>query len=108
MSKVITSPVAKWPGTVTISDPLTLPQAIAVEHAINAVMALEGASQRVVNYTLLPGICQCVEAWNLEGLGALTAETFPATPRKASAELAAWLVNEVTALYKDAEEIPNE
>lgn len=112
--KIITSPVARFPGTVTISDPLTLPQAIAMEQAIQAMQDLgEGATIAQAHYTLLPGICKCVEAWNLEDaekktlLGDLSADTFPATPRKASAELLAWLVGAVTALYNDAEDVPN-
>ncbi len=31
MSKVIVSPIARWSGTVTIADPLTLPQAELIQ-----------------------------------------------------------------------------
>lgn len=31
MSKVITSPIARWAGSVTIADPLTLPQAELIQ-----------------------------------------------------------------------------
>lgn len=108
MSKVITSPVSRFPGTVTLSDPLTLPQAIAMEQALEAVRALESPSQKQVNYTLLSGLCKCVERWEIKGYETITPDTFPATPPKASATLAAWLLEEVIALYQEAEEIPNE
>ena len=105
--KTITSPVKRFPGEIVLYDPLTLPQAIAMEQAIDAVAALDAPTQMEANYTLMPGICGCVSEWHLDGLGQLTADTFPATPKRAAAELMAWLVNEVIALYKDAEEVPN-
>ena len=42
MSKTITSPIARWQGTVTLSDPLTLPQAERIEQA-------QSASQEKIN-----------------------------------------------------------
>jgi len=106
MSKTITSPVKKWPGTVTLSDPLSFPQAIAFEDTIDAVKALEDPSQQRVNYTLLPAVLACVEKWELEGLGD-PPNPFPATPLVASALLLAWLVREVSRLFNEAEEVPN-
>ena len=106
MSKVVTSPVKKWPGTVTLSDPLSFPQAIGFEDAIDAVRALEDPSQQRVNYTLLPAVLTCVEKWELEGLGD-PPSPFPATPLVASARLLAWLVQEVSRLFNEADEVPN-
>lgn len=94
MSRLITSPVKKWPGTVTLADPLTFPQYIAWKDAI------AGAPDPKEDFTrycaaLLVGICACVEKWNLEGLGQLSPETFPASPRRASDQLLTWLVREI-------------
>ena len=105
--KTITSPVARFPGTVVLHDPLTLPQAIGMERAMDASLRLDNPSQNEINYALMPGICGCVAEWHLDNLGPLTPDTFPASPKRAAAELMAWLVNEVIALYKDAEEVPN-
>jgi len=112
MSKVIESPVKRWPGTVTLSDPLTFPQALAVEDALDAAKELgEEASQRRQNYTILPGLLACVEEWHIEGKGfpkSPSAETFPSTPATPVAELIAWLIEEIIGLYYEAEPDPNE
>jgi hypothetical protein len=108
MSKVLTSPIKRFPGTVTISDPLTLPQVIAFERSINADKALDKTvSVGEHNLVLLPGMCACVEEWHLDGLGQLTPETFPGTPRGSSIHLIIWLVNAISDLYREADEIPN-
>ncbi len=110
MSKIITSPVDKWPGTVTLSDPLTFPQALAVEDALAAAKELgEEASQRRQNYTVLPGLLGCVEEWDLENFPKNpTADTFPSTPAKPNAEIIGWLIDEIIGLYYEAEPDPNE
>ena len=69
MSKVITSPVKRFPGTVTLSDPLTFPQSLAVEDALDAAQELGEVSVRRQNYTVLPGLMECVEEWDIEGKG---------------------------------------
>jgi hypothetical protein len=104
MGKVITSPVQRWPGTVTLSDPLTYPQMIKLERAIEAGRRLKAdpeAGQGEYAYALLPGLCACVEAWSLTGLDDVTPDTFPATPRAPAARLLAWLLDAVTALYQE-------
>ena len=107
MSKIITSPVSRFQGTVKLADPLTFPQSFAFEDAISAAEVLGEASQSRINYALLPGILACVEEWHLDGVnGTTTIENFPATPRRASAELVAWLVREIIALYQEAETVP--
>lgn len=108
MSKLIVSPVKKWPGTVTLSDPLTLPQSWGFADAITAARELgEAAQLSRYNFALLTGVCGCVEKWELQGLpAAITPDNFPATPRNAAAQLCAWLVGEVVQLYQD-EDIPN-
>lgn len=125
MSKVLESPVKRWPGTITIPDFLTIPQAIAWEEAIgNANEILPEAEPFVKDEKLttsqinrisaswstkwtslvLPGIMACVESWNLEGLDH---NNFPATPPLSRVKLVAWIVNEIKKLYDEAEEIPN-
>lgn len=105
MSKTILSPVAKWKGSVVIADPLTFPQSFAFEDAIEATKGLESVKKQ--HAALLPGICACVEKWELEGLGQLTPATFPSTPGVSSARLVSWLMEEILKLYQEGEEIPN-
>ena len=105
MSKLVISPSSRWPGKVTLSSPMSLPQAIAWERAIRDVQALTGdVTITEVNYALLPAICNCVEKWELEGVGDPTPDTFPATPRKESVELIGWLISEITRIYTGEEE----
>lgn len=109
MPKVISSPVAKFPGTVTLADPLTFPQIIAFEQAhgaAQAVVAREG-SQAEYDYALLPGLLGCVAVCELAGLPAkLTVETFPPRPRKASTQLVVWLAKEIGAYIRGDDDLP--
>ncbi len=108
MSKRVISPSSRWPGAVVLSDPMNLPQAITWEHAIRET---QNQSNDVtitdVNYIMLPAICACVEKWELEGLGDLTPDMFPATPRVKSVELITWLTNEIARIYMGEEEKAN-
>ncbi len=109
MSKTITSPVKRWPGTVIISDPLTYPQLITLDDALaNLRATAEGDFRNPrARVAILPGILACVEEWHLDS--DFTPNPFPATPLKSSAELIFWLAKEITALYEEAEEpTPNE
>jgi len=110
MSKIIESPVKRWPGTITLPEYLTYPQVVAFRKAMAEAKGLgDDAQLDVYNYTLLPGLCACVEAWSIMGLpDKVTAEIFPATPARASASLLAWLISQVIEIFKDAEEIPND
>lgn len=106
MSKTILSPVAKWKGSVTLSDPLTFPQSIEFEDAIKKAAEITGDIARY-HAALIPGICACVEKWELEGLSNVSADNFPSTPRLSAVKLISWLVTEIGALYSEGEEIPN-
>lgn len=95
---------------MSLSSPMTLPQAITWERAIRDIQGKVDVTITDINYALLPSICNCVEKWELEGLGDLTPDTFPATPRMKSVELINWLTKEITAIYTGEEEKadPNE
>jgi hypothetical protein len=109
MPKVITSPVKRFPGTVTLSDPLTFPQVIAFQDALGAVGELEKTTWARLRYALLPGIISCVEKWELEGVSEHpNIDTFPCTPLVSAGKLVDWLQEEVTALLVEAETVPNE
>lgn len=128
---IITSPVKRWPGTVTIPDYLTFPQAMAWEEALNNAKNLlpnidfdrkeDGSidmskmnpeyleyfkASRSVKYhkELLPGIMACVLEWNLKNFDS---NNFPATPVQSRIDLINWIVSEITKLYKEADEVPN-
>lgn len=105
MPKLIVSPIRKWPGSVTLQDPLLFPAYMKLKAGLDEGQAAEDNSAKTS--IVLPGICACVEKWELKGLGQLTPETFPASPMKASAELFAWLMGEIMALLLEAEELPN-
>lgn len=107
MSKVITSPVSKWPGNVSLFDPLTEPQCVAIERALvdsQERAAKEPAPTRSeLDGILAPAVLQCVEKNDLQNWPSY----FPATPKVSSAKLLRWLVEEIMNLYQEAEEIPN-
>lgn len=105
MSKVITSPSERWPGTVTLQSPLYLPQAAAFEAALAAADALpKGSTGRSYFAALMPGVYACIERIQLKDWTAFSPERFPAD--EDGAEIAAWLVSEVTAVYKESTASP--
>ena len=108
MSKVIKSPVDHFAGEVTLSDPLTFPQVFAIEDALESGRELgEDATAARYYHALLPGIIECVEKWELNGVpNNPTQDTYPATPREEVAELLAWLMGEILTLYAKADPDP--
>jgi hypothetical protein len=132
MSKILTSPVKRWPGTITIPDFLTFDQAMAWEEALSNGKKLlpeiefeykdDGSidtsklteehlkffgmthSLKYANEAL-PGIKACVLEWNLKDFDP---ENFPATPRQSRVDLIGWIISEITKLYKEENEVPNE
>jgi hypothetical protein len=96
-----------------LSDPLTLPQAMAIEAGLkkNADTAAEGNN---VEWTRLDdgavkAILVCVEKWELENFPEIvTAENFPASPRLDSHKLIDWLFGEIIKIYTGDAQIPNE
>jgi len=110
MGKIIESPIKRWPGKVTLHDPLTFPMVFAFEDAL-AEIREQGTDSARGFYAALGGILPCVEEWGLSGNGFpenVTLENFPAVPRASSHKLIAWLIREITDLFMESEEVPNE
>lgn len=109
--KVITSQSKTWSGSVILADPLTMPQVKAIEQTLNA--SIDKSSERVwlsvVDETMLPAICACVQEWRLSNFPEfVTPDTFPASPRKESHELIRWLFSEIYKVYIGEIAVPNE
>lgn len=110
MSKTLTSPVKRWPGTIILSDPLSMDQVIEFNRAIDNAKLFDSNNQ-LFEYAnaLTPGIFACVEKWDLIGLERLIEKkSLPGTPAKDSTLLMSWLIKSITELFNEAEEIPNE
>jgi hypothetical protein len=107
MPKEITSPIKRWAGTVTIADPLTLPQAKAIEAALDdANIPKEGKLWlSVIDENKLPAVIACVQEWHLDNF---TPDPFPASPRGDSHKLIDWIFGELIKVYAGEAEIPNE
>lgn len=111
MSKVIQSPVKRFQGSVTIADPLTLPQAQLIEAAMRPPESDNDGRIWLTVFDIgkLPAIFGCVEKWELENIPEnVTAETFPASPRGDTHKLIDWIFREVLAVYLGEAEVPNE
>ena len=108
MSKTILNPVKHFRGTVVLADPLIYPQGFAFEDAVEAAEEFKQNIKKFPRFcaAMEPGIMACVEEWHLENMPAQP-NRLPASPRDSAAELAAWLIVEITAQYKEADEIPN-
>lgn len=89
MSKLIHSPVDKFPGDVTLFDPVPYTAYIAWEKAIR----VDGEAQdSVKQFALFEGVKALVEAWNIPDFDISNP---PATPRTPVLNLLAWLVTEI-------------
>ena len=133
MSKVITSTLARFPGTVTIADPMNFSQWMAwrasrdnanLQHVAAVGEDEEGKATRTLTYgeiglvdaytlATLPGVLACVEKWELENFpNSLTVETFPAAGSKYTrldiANLLIWLAHEVDDVAFGEGNDPNE
>jgi len=118
--KQIESKSKRWPGTVTLSDPMTLPQVIAFEKALqdSGEFFEDKDGSRVLKPKMMwggpdaayiVGVLACVEKWELEGFPKkVSSDNFPATPRKDSHELVQWLFGEILSVYAGEIDIPNE
>lgn len=112
MSKQINSPVAKFPGTVTICDQLFQPQVDVIEDALNLLDGLDPEIKyrtSMFDKGQIPAVLACVEKWELKDYPVPTSpDTVLLSPRKATHELILWIFNEIVAVYLGEKEVPNE
>lgn len=112
MPKIITSKSKTFTGTITLKSPLTWPDYMVVRRCMDQVIgekrvitAGEIGNDDEKTNAMIPGICACVEKWELEKFPPVVApETFPATPRKAVAGLVVQLTAEIFRLIDEAED----
>lgn len=124
MPRKVKSPVARWKGTVTLCDPLTIEQVMAIEDALDAATRVQPSDflkklkedDGEVNTAelkwssredglFIPVIMDCVEQWDLKNF---TPDPFPGTPRRDSHLLVQTLWSELLSIYQGEREIPNE
>jgi len=124
MPKVIQSTIEHFPGTVTLSDPLTMPQVLAIDEGLlsrrqyfeekeidgkRGYVLKAGSFWSQPDSVSLEVIMKCVDEWGLKNVPEnVTAETFPGSPRTASKDLIDWLLNEILEVYQGEVEVPNE
>lgn len=107
MSRTVTSPSTRWPGSVTLSDPLTYPQLIVWYKAVSeASKTSQDGSPVESDYAILRGVYTVVEKWDLQNWTATSPDNFPATPRKYVIEMVSWLIDSINALVDEAEALP--
>lgn len=115
MSKHIDSPVKRWPGSVLLRCPVPLEPYTAWKRSIESIVASKDGSTfgdiadnpELVRLAL-PGIMAMVEAWDLGGdfPKNVTADTFPFIPRIPSFKLIVWLINEISQVIGEEDDLP--
>jgi hypothetical protein len=106
MTKQIISPVARWAGTVTIADPLTIPQAQLIEAGLKQPERQEDEERiwlSVIDVMKLPAVIACVEKWELADF---TPDPFPASPRGDSHKLIDFIFAELLTVYFGEQLVP--
>ena len=111
MSKVIESPVKRFPGSVTLKDPLPFPLVVKWEEALAKVKRGDdqAALLQSIESSLYPLVVEMVEAWDLKNVQTpVTAENFPnavkGTSAKSTHELVDLLIVECQAVYNGNED----
>jgi hypothetical protein len=105
MSRVITSPVAKYPGTITLVYPVPLDNYLDWMDANAAVMASDKTKDKIKAY--LPGACALIESAQVEGLAEHPGMSdFQKLTGPPSFEFVLWLISECQKLMRD-EDSPN-
>lgn len=95
---------------MTISDPLTLPQAEVIEAWMDELKEAEDKREHLTASfkRRFPVLLACVEKWELQNFPANPAlETFPQSPFRESSAFCLWLMNEIMAVYSGELKIPN-
>lgn len=99
-------------GTVTLPDFLTLPQVLLFEDANGRVHELRAVKNNVsvskIDAENIPLILSVVTNWQVAGVPEHPAlDTFPVTPRLASAQMLAQIIREIARMYRGETDIPN-
>ena len=106
MTKIINSPVKKFPGSITLPDALPLAKVLAFDKAMRAASDLPIIERAAV---CLDAIMDCIEVFQIKGQpDKPTSQTFLYTPAAAATDLYIWLLTSVTALVVGEKEIPND
>lgn len=114
MTKLITSPVVRWSGTVEIAEPITEAQAIEIERTQAIIRDAQSKAdsenfndlrEALGKSAKLRAIEACVIKWNLENF---TPNPFPFSPKKDAQKLIEWLYDEILSVYIGESEVPNE
>ena len=100
MSKVIQSPIKRFPGSVTLYDPVPYPNFIEWEKAIRSECDNNPEKQLI----MWGGVKAMVEKWEIPEFDI---EKPVATPRVAVINLLSWLVTEIGKIINEVEESPN-
>lgn len=113
MSKKIEIKSERWSGSVTIADPLTIPQAKLIEAGMKSPPN-DDANENgriwlsVVDEMQLPAVIACVEKWELADIPEnVTIDNFPASPRGSSHALISEIFRELLKVYFGEIELPN-
>ncbi len=96
--KTITSPIAKFPGTVDLPDYLDWPQLIAWQEKFGAIT--EGMTVAQASRLQAEAVIGVVQAWHLGGIPVTPAQ-LPASV--AGVKLLGWLIGEISRLIADDE-----
>jgi hypothetical protein len=100
MSKIITSEIKKFPGTVTLSDPISYPQYERWSKAWESQLELSKEERETLTNekVMWAEIMPMVEKWELENFDP---NKPPAAPRVPVIELLIWLVTEVGKIINE-------
>lgn len=106
MSKIITSPIESFPGTITFPDRLNLHQVAVWERVIVASQRMPpGDAQRWE--IVLPALEEIVIDWNIEGVDKHpTAENFDFFPYDEASLFTRWVREQVSLLNLRERVIP--
>lgn len=110
MPKIVDCPIKGFGGSVVFHDPLTYPILIKYEEAVDKARTAvtETDSLLKMRSALLPGILVCIAEWKLDSGKNYTVEDFPASPKKAAAEIIDWLMEQIGAIITGEDTDPNE
>jgi hypothetical protein len=111
MGKTITCPVKKWPGTIVIAHPMTLPQVALFQRIMFDVQGMDKETL-IMEWCadVWPAMRQLIEEWNIKKPPFPDEDKFPGHPINAVDEFFIWLYKELLQAFNEAEseEIPKD